>query len=190
MKMFSISQLSVLAIFAGLVGCGGDNLSEEQAQQGWNSALTEMSMVGAKVGQEQSTNQNEFGVRAMRENYEYHVQADGDCTQGGKVSIDGTYSVVDSRSVFDYTTTFKECTAQDGTVIDGQMKWATSMVEQTFTLDYTGSLDFSGTISGDCDMNLHGSTTIGDNSYSYSYTGTICGYDVQDMSGSGTYANN
>lgn len=112
------------------------------------------------------------------------VDYDSSCADGGSVTLTGTLtqSVTPGEVAqsFDYVATFAAC-EDDGLVIDGEVDYlfaqeVTTDVVQTW--DYAGTLTYSGTYSGSCEVDVQGEQSATESSASITWSGTFCGEDA------------
>jgi hypothetical protein len=103
----------------------------------------------------------------------------GPCTLGGTVGVTGSYDDgpgTGERAAFDMTASYNDCKEATGT-IDGSLHWTSVIDGQNFSATMEGGIDFAAA-NGDsfsCDFDLRMAVT----STSVTYSGSICGYDVQ-----------
>ena len=113
------------------------------------------------------------------------VDLDSDCSDGGTVTLAGTLtqSVApgDISQSFDYTATFAGCTDED-LVIDGDIDYLftqeISGVDVSQVWDYSGTLTYTGSYVGSCDVDVQGEQAVNDTSASITWSGTFCGDDA------------
>jgi len=107
------------------------------------------------------------------------LQYSGSCPAGGTVAVNGSYddSGNGMAAAFDLDTSFTGCKDLTGT-LDGDLHWTSTADATGFTSSMTGSLVWSdGQDSASCDFDLHLSV----NAAAVSYSGSVCGYNVQDL---------
>jgi hypothetical protein len=107
------------------------------------------------------------------------LQYSGSCTNGGTVAVDGSYddSGNGMAAAFDLDTSFTGCKEITG-MLDGNLHWTSNAGATGFTSAMTGSLAWTnGQDSASCDFDLH----LALSEDAVSYTGTVCGYDVQEL---------
>jgi hypothetical protein len=107
------------------------------------------------------------------------LQYSGSCTNGGTVAVSGSYddSGNGMEAAFDLDTSFSGCKEVTGT-LDGDLHWTSNAGATGFTSAMTGSLTWTdGQDSATCDFDLHLSVS----QVALSYTGSVCGYDVQEL---------
>jgi hypothetical protein len=102
----------------------------------------------------------------------------GPCTLGGTIGVNGSYdsSGTGERAAFDLTTAFRSCKEAQGT-LDGSLRWSSVATGTSFSATMKGDLDWSSA-SGDsasCDFDL----SIAVTAQAVTYSGHLCGYDVQ-----------
>ncbi len=108
-----------------------------------------------------------------------NLQYSGSCPAGGTVGVTGSYDDSGSgmAAAFDLQTSFTGCKDLTGT-LDGDLHWTSTADATGFSSAMTGSLVWSdGQDSASCDFDLHLSV----NAQAVGYTGTVCGYNVQDL---------
>lgn len=101
----------------------------------------------------------------------------GPCTLGGTVGVSGRYDTSGSgqNAAFDLTVAFDNCREVTGT-LDGNLRWTSVVDGSSFTATMKGDLGFEGNnVSASCDFDLR----LAVDSTSVSYSGSLCGYDVQ-----------
>lgn len=175
-----VAVLSMVAMAASVVGCGG--MSEEDAKRAFAAASAVTS-----GGQSQAA----LGGSALTMQAAETTSFSFPCPQGGDAAFDGSYSA----DQFDFAVAYRACKTQQIS-IDGDLDFAMSSASDatgtTATFDYNGDLSFDGEVSGDCEIAVTGVMTIaaGGNSFSASshISGSLCGNDVNyDVSSSGSY---
>ncbi len=108
------------------------------------------------------------------------VSADysGPCALGGTAGVTGNYddsSGSGSNAAFDMTVTFNACHGVAGT-LDGSVHWTSTATSSGFSAAMNGNLSWTdGTDSASCGIDVKLALTA----TSISYTGSVCGYDVQ-----------
>jgi hypothetical protein len=112
------------------------------------------------------------------------VDYDSGCPDGGSVVLAGTItqSVTPGEVAqsFDYTATFTGCTDGD-LIIDGEVDYTFS---QEVTMDvvqqwaYAGTLTYTGSYNGTCDVDVEGEQSVTESSASISWSGSFCGEDA------------
>lgn len=102
----------------------------------------------------------------------------GPCLLGGTAAVNGAYddgSGSGDHAAFDLTVTFNACRGVDGT-LDGSMHWTSVASDTGFSAAMNGNLDWTdGNDSASCGIDVQLALT----STSVSYSGAVCGYDVQ-----------
>jgi hypothetical protein len=102
----------------------------------------------------------------------------GPCDSEGSFEIKGIYDDASGNgaaAAFDLQANFNNCVSLTRTALDGNLHWSSTSDANGFSAAMTGSIAFSDqTTSATCDLDLHMAVT----SSSISYSGTVCGYDV------------
>jgi hypothetical protein len=124
-------------------------------------------------------------LQALQAPAELVLDFSGPCTLGGTVGVSGSYdgSGTGERAAFDMTTAFDSCKEAQGT-LDGSLRWASMINGNNFSATMTGDLDWSS-MNGDsasCDFDL----SIAVTPQTVTYSGHLCGYDMQADLGIGT----
>ncbi len=187
--MRNLMTLTVIALTAGLMSCGG-GLTQEDMAKAWaatNGALTSGQTIAATAGA--LTNQD----ATLNLSYDYS------CVGGGSASFTGDYDVTTDLSGnmsggFLFDIGFDGCETS-GIIIDGNLvydvTYASTATGVNYSFTYQGSLTYSGEVNGTCDIDMVYNMNIDygmGGAYDLSYSGTICGYDAAaDLSGSANY---
>ncbi len=119
------------------------------------------------------------GGAALRAPAALNLQYSGSCPDGGTVAVTGSYDDSGSgmAAAFDLATSFTGCKDAAGS-LDGDLHWTSTADASGFTSSMTGSLTWTGAQdSATCDFDLH----LGVSAQAVSYSGTVCGYDVQEL---------
>jgi hypothetical protein len=189
MRTQSLAFQSALIVgFFSLSSCGG-GLSPSQSQAGFATASSALSSAQASAATQVTTS-------GSASSGSFTVNVTSDCPGGGSVALAGTATEPTGSSgassynlTFSYTATFNAC-VENGTTINGSLTYAfkvdgtdsSTAATVNGTYSYDGTLDFSGQVSGSCDMDLTGtidaSASAGASSASVTYSGTICGNDA------------
>jgi hypothetical protein len=101
----------------------------------------------------------------------------GTCLGGGSVAVNGDYegSGTDDKAAFDLTMQFTNCKDELGT-LDGSLTWTSTANGSSFNAAMTGAISYRDpSTDASCDYDLHLSVDPA----LVSYTGSMCGYDVQ-----------
>lgn len=108
----------------------------------------------------------------------------GACATGGTVAVTGTYDGdgTGAQAAFDVTVTFDGCAGGVGT-LDGSLTWTSTATSTSFVATMTGSLSYAdASTSFACDYDLTTSVAVSgagsSASADLSYSGSLCGYDV------------
>jgi hypothetical protein len=121
--------------------------------------------------------------------FDYDRSFSRDCEGGGTADFSGsvaaTWETGSAGADFSYTVNFENCSAY-GIEIDGEMDYSrtTAMADSTLETSFawTGDLSWSGLVTGDCTIDLSGSTTASLVDWDFEATsqtdGTVCGYDA------------
>lgn len=193
--MKTFSSLLVLSLSLSLLACGdaalqegaqsavghADNpqsLSVEQAHQGFD-AMNAILTRGTRVDGQALAG------------FDYDHSFSQECAGGGSAdfsgSVSATWTTGSAGSDFAYTVTFNTCSAY-GIEIDGAMDYSrsTAMADNTLetSFDWSGNVSWSGLVSGDCAVDMTGSTTASLVDWDFEATsqtsGTVCGYDASN----------
>ena len=123
--------------------------------------------------------------------FDYDHSFSQECEGGGSADFSGsvaaTWTTGSAGSDFAYTVSFSNCSAY-GIEIDGSMEYArtTSMADNTLdtSFDWNGNVAWSGLVTGDCAVDMTGSTTASLVDWEFEATsetaGTVCGYDASN----------
>lgn len=131
------------------------------------------------------------------------IDADIPCPEGGKMKLEGQASLESELGTvegwetyagialeFDLGVKFRRCKV-DGVKLGGHLDYALSVnadsTAGTASLDwsYTGDVTFKGDVEGRCEIDMHASADSGDafsNLDVRAYTGTMCGFDAEEVS--------
>jgi len=104
----------------------------------------------------------------------------GPCLVGGTAAVTGSYDGdgTGQQAAFNLTTTFTGCQTALGT-IDGSLSWTSTVNGTTYTAAMTGSLDYQDPNTAfSCDYDLQSSVAVSGASTDISYSGSLCGFDV------------
>jgi hypothetical protein len=142
----------------GTVGQPGDTLTEEKATQAFGSMQSAMGGAVAKV--QDAT----VGKASGR------VEVSAPCSGGGSVSATGAWVTGESLSL---DLGFDGCEVQ-GVAIDGELSYDATGDSTHVTLTVEGQLDFSGAVTGSCDVDL----TVDVTAARTQVDGSVCGFDV------------
>jgi len=111
------------------------------------------------------------------------------CPDGGSADFSGTVSaewaIGAAGADFAYTVGFSNCSAY-GVTMDGSMDYSRSASVQNTSLEtsfeWNGDISWSGLVTGDCAIDVTGSTTASLVSWSFEAeaetSGSVCGYDA------------
>jgi hypothetical protein len=105
------------------------------------------------------------------------VNYSGNCLVGGTVAVAGNYegSRTDDRAQFDLTMSFVNCRDLTGQ-LDGSLTWSSTASGSMFNASMTGGISYKDpNTDASCDYDLHLAVAPA----LVSYSGTMCGYDVQ-----------
>ena len=113
------------------------------------------------------------------------VDADSTCPDGGSVTLEGSLSQSvtpgDVSQSFDYVATFVGCTDGD-LIIDGTIDYlfeqSVTGVDVSQVWDYSGTLTYTGSYVGSCDVDVEGEQSVTDSSASITWSGSFCGEDA------------
>ncbi|MEO1480877.1 MAG: hypothetical protein AAFU77_02145 [Myxococcota bacterium] len=154
-----------LACALVLPACGDDDLTEEEAQQGFAAAFG-VSLTG------------QLSITSTSADEESATVA---CLGGGSATLTGTSD--EDGTVFNFSIRYDDCVA-DGITINGTITYAgsSSTVGETDNVMFTmtGTLDFSGEVEGECVVDIEWESTVTDTNASFDFSGSICGYDAND----------
>jgi hypothetical protein len=142
-----------------------------------NESLQAFAAVTASMASAQSRAVSDAGT-GVRAPAVVTLDFSGPCTLGGTVGVTGSYdsSGTGERAAFDMTASYSDCREPTGT-IDGSLQWTSVVEGQSFSATMKGGIDFASA-NGDsfsCDFDLR----MGVTATSVTYSGSICGYDVQ-----------
>lgn len=155
-----------------LAACTG-GASKQDAARVFTAATTSMASAQARAVSAA------HGAAALVAPAALNLQYSGSCTNGGTVGVTGSYDDSGSgmEAAFDLDTSFTGCKEVTGT-LDGALHWTSNADASGFTSAMTGSLTWTnGQDSATCDVDLHLSV----NAQAIGYTGTVCGYNVQEL---------
>jgi hypothetical protein len=178
--------LAVIGSVLLVVGCGDDQLDEDEAREAWQTT-------------QQSVSSGESEVKVRAESSESggsdaEMTVDVQCSSGGSATFQGQYwtdvesesgdaTGVEAELAIDYSS----C-ERNGIVIDGTLDYMIDMTstDQSTNLVYNwdGDLEYSGDVEGNCMIDLRGEIDAGTRegaSYSYEYSGSICGHDANQV---------
>lgn len=191
--MKTFSSLLVLSMSLFLLACGDATLEDS----------SENALGGAENPQSLSAEHASEGFDAMNAILKQGTRLGGqaladfdlersfshECAGGGSAvfsgSVSATWTTGSAGADFAYTVAFTNCSAQ-GIEIDGTMDYSrsTSMADNTLetSFEWSGSVSWSGLVTGDCVVDVAGSTTASlvdwDFDATSERTGTVCGYDA------------
>lgn len=167
----TLNALLTLSLFTLLLGCP---VAEIPLDEVWGTTQENLETADGDVADE--ADQGTVDPDS--------VDLDSDCPDGGSVTLAGTLtqSVTPGEVAqsFDYTATFVGCT-EDDLVIDGEIDY---LFEQEVTVDvvqswdYSGTLTYTGSYNGSCDVDVQGEHSVTDSSASITWTGSFCGEDA------------
>ncbi|MEM6731260.1 MAG: hypothetical protein AAF658_06870 [Myxococcota bacterium] len=164
MKLTRLSPVLMTAV--AFVGCGSDDLTEEESQQAFAAALSVGTLGSAQAGGAVTEVDGGFSFT---------------CPAGGSATFTGTFDDSASQEQFDWSITYNSCDT-GGLVIDGQITYTAQLTEHanssTATFSMRGSLEFSGDIDGDCELNVNWTAASSGDDVSFEYNGSICGFDA------------
>ncbi|MEM6531802.1 MAG: hypothetical protein AAF654_04230 [Myxococcota bacterium] len=150
-----------------LSGCGSDDLSEDEAQEAFAAAFG-VSLVGASQA---SISADASG----------NTTATFNCAGGGTATISGTTD--DDGEVFNFSIAYSDCNSE-GITINGTITYAGSSTTSGGTEDVsftmTGTLDFTGSVEGQCEVDVSWQSSVNDSGASFDFSGSICGFDASD----------
>jgi hypothetical protein len=155
----------VIAGGVGLAACSSGP-SEQDAARMYGAASTAMST--ARV---QAVSQSQTAVPA-----DVQLDYSGPCTLGGSVGLTGSSSAdtTAASATFDLAATFTDCHEAQGT-LSGSLAWSSSSSATGTSMSMVGDLDWDdGSNAASCEINIQ--MSVG--ATGFSYTGSICGYDV------------
>ncbi|MFO0728547.1 MAG: hypothetical protein U1E65_32525 [Myxococcota bacterium] len=164
MNLISKTLLS-LALVVPAVGCGG-GMSKQDAMTGWAAANVALSQAFAQA---QTMGGGLHNDATATLNFTYNCPGGG-----GTIAITGSAdtSTPGMESV-DVTEKATGCKSNNIT-LDGTMSYKTVVNGSAVNFKWTGSLTFSGQVSGTCDIDV----TVNSSGTGGSVTGTICGYSL------------
>lgn len=178
--------MTVVSSVLLLVGCGDDQLDEDEAKEAWQTTQQSVSSGEAEVkGRVESSGSGGSDAE---------MTVDVQCSSGGTATFRGQYwTDVESESgdatgvEAELFVDYRSC-ERNGIVIDGTLDYMIDMrsSEQTTNLVYEwdGDLEYSGDVEGNCMIDLRGEIDAGTQegaSYSYEYSGSICGHDANQV---------
>lgn len=153
-----------------VVGCADDSATKQESVQIFAAATSAMSTAQAKaVAQAQGT--------SLVAPADLSLDFTGPCTLGGTLALSGNYTEDPSgdQAQFDLATTFNGCQEVTGT-LDGSLQWTSVVSGSSTTVTMNGDLSWHGS-DGDASCAFDLSLAVDDEAISYS--GHLCGYDVQ-----------
>lgn len=193
--LFSLSVLPLTIAFA----CSSESTqpiaSQEEAVAGFQATQQALSQGMTGI----NTNQVPSRLEFRNSTFEGSVAVDftAKCAQGGELSFKGELSVGAGAAVDDfsnvqfvYDVVFSDCETAGDITINGDLSYSAlakalsseEESEASYTLAYTGDLEFSGAVEGSCKIDVEAafsaSSSGSQNSASYKYSGTICGFDA------------
>ena len=169
----SLSNTMMLAAISLTVACGG--MSRKEATAGFAATQTALT-----TGRMQTSGALTPDGSAVNTGF--------NCLVGGLAAITGSYTGNTVGAVteyaYDLTYVFDGCNNGDVT-LDGQLnnKGAAAMDDTTvdMSMDFVGTLSFSGEVEGDCEFDLHMAFSNAGTLPTATFTGTVCGYDVAKL---------
>jgi hypothetical protein len=155
MRMTTTAALLLCTLAIGSSACGDEGLSQQDAGRALVATSQAMSQVQ---------------VTAERAAAGGSVSAMASCSGGGTAQIDGTWNGSDSYSV---TIELADCREAE-IAIDGSIEASATAGESGAAVTLSGSLTYSGAVSGTCEIDLRSEAGAG----TASASGSICGHDV------------
>ncbi len=147
----------VAVAVVGISACGEET-------DGLNPQDTNLAL--ASVGSAMS----QIQITAARAASNGQVTAMINCSGAGTATVDGSWDGTDSYAV---TIEFDGCT-EVGIAIDGAIDTSSAVGEGSASATMSGTLTFSGEVSGTCDVDLHSDAGSGVTLMS----GRMCGHDI------------
>jgi hypothetical protein len=165
MKAICLSFVSLLSIAACATDDGNrtPTTSRANAQAALSAATAAMDRAADRADDSLSAN----------------VSITEPCGTTGTISLDGSYNGTDDglTGKYDVTAKFIGCGSPEGT-LDGTVRWQSEHDQSDFDASIVGNLDWHAQgIAASCAFDLHVSLKGG----VASYTGTVCGYDVDEL---------
>lgn len=172
--MKRLATLVAIILPAFTVACGTGEISEEDASAAW--AATNRTLSG---GQGDAANHTALTSADSTVDFSY------DCPTSGTAGFAGDFEAND----FTFTVDFDQC--EDGDLkTDGSLTFTSSVVvagtDVTTTFTYAGTLEWSGSVSGSCEIDMTGKVEATTGSALVEYSGTICGHDASAAISSGS----
>jgi len=159
--------LSILFVAA----CTSGNATKQDASRLFVATTTAVQAAQQKAV---SSTQAQLAPAPAARNLDYIGPCDGE----GSFEIKGVYDDASGNgaaAAFDLQANFNNCVSLTHTALDGNLHWSSTSDANGFTASMSGSIAFSDqTTSATCDLDLHMAVS----SSSISYSGTVCGYDV------------
>lgn len=183
-------------LLATLVVCacsGNDHITAGEATDGWRLVGPLLQEGLEKLQEKVETKADEDQQSLIEGEAVEHLE---ECDASGDVRFE---FVLDTSAdeLVDVTADFRDCTTEQ-TIISGELDIDSPNdfgIQETASggeegsgpsveeLDYDGTLQFEGDIDGPCEVDMTVDLTSGQPSYS----GTFCGYDASDVTGSGAF---
>jgi hypothetical protein len=156
--------LMIVALTFALVGCSGDggsssnNLSEADSQEAFLAVSNAASAATSGA----------YGcTTCLSQPLSTSIEFEFQCSQGGTISVEGDIDIQDAFA-YDLALNFNNCSHQDVEIDGGIDYFITGDSAQDIAIRMEGSLDFSGEISGSCDIDVTISIAGG-------FSGDFCG---------------
>ena len=184
-SLTAIFSLSLIACAESTLEDGFDyttgessNLSTEEVTQGWDAMNAVLNAGTRSEGQALA-------------GFDFDHSFSHACPDGGTADFSGTVSaewaIGAAGADFTYTVGFSNCSAY-GVSIDGSMDYSRSASVQDTTLEtsfeWSGDVSWSGLVSGDCAVDVTGSTSASLVDWNFEAesetSGTVCGYDASN----------
>jgi len=184
----------MIAIFSlSLTACGSSTLesSENSAtnNDGQQSSLTTQEASQGWDAMNAILNQGTRSDGQALSGFEFDHSFSQECPGGGSADFSGevsaTWAIGAAGADFAYTVEFNACSAY-GIDINGAMDYSRSASVQNTTLEtsftWNGDVTWSGLVTGDCSIDVTGSTTASLVDWNFEAesetNGTVCGYDA------------
>lgn len=167
---------AVFALSLLLPACDGDeNTADKQsARDGWRSTQSALGSAGVGGTFTGSGTVSEDGTSGA-------VTGKIACEGGGSLDVAAAGEVTDERVAGSVSIEFDGCDV-DGVIIDGSLDYSAEVTDEKVTGVIAGDLSFSGAASGNCIIDVAATVTKGGSAVgSASVSGSMCGYDYQDV---------
>ena len=170
--------IAMVAFGLAVAGCGKEHVSKQEAEDGWKTTNQTLTQGMAEV--------STASVSGSSSDSGATVTVEFTCPEGGSAQFKGSYEDTGSSGSAisanaELLVDYNACTAS-GTTIDGSLDYTTTVTgddsSATVTLDWQGKLTWTGEVNGVCKIDMTGETSASGSSFSYSYSGSICGYDA------------